>query len=352
MSKVLNYFSGTNTAFGFKSFYHNIISKNEANIIIYLKGGPGTGKSSLMKNIGNYFIENGNNVEYHHCSSDIHSLDGVVVKDLGFCIMDATAPHTMDPSYPGAIEKIINLGDYWDIQKLRDHRSNILTITDDISAIYRKAYSHFYSANFFWERIMKLNLEDRNVLEYNKLLGYIDNDILSLIPCGKAKERQTFVTSLTYDDVITHIEEKIEDFEKIYIVNGEPGEGKEDIMDYIHKRLLLRECSMEVYFNPLNPNFIEHIVLPSLKIAFVSENEFNNLKFKGEVLTRETMRKLSKFDSYEKELYRINLYEFIKLAMFELKKTSKVHRDLEKIYMEAMDFNEVDKVYESIIKQV
>ncbi|MCL2323414.1 MAG: ATPase, partial [Oscillospiraceae bacterium] len=338
MSNVLNYYSGTNTAFGFKSFYNNIISKNEAKRIIYLKGGPGTGKSSLMKNIGKYFEKNGNTLEYHHCSSDIDSLDGVVALDLGFCIMDATAPHTMDPSYPGAIEKIMNLGDYWDTQKLRLERDAIVDMTDNISSIYKKVYSHLNSANFFWEKLMKLNLEKRDTLKYNKLLGFIEENILSSIPYGIPKDRETFVTSITYDGVKTHIKEKIAGFDKVYVLNGEPGEGKEDILDYIHKRLKIKDCRMEVYFNPLNPNFIEHIVLPDLKLAFVSENEFNNLRFKGQILNDA----INPIDSYEKELYYINFHEFIKLAISELKNTSVIHRNLEKIYKKAMNFDEVD----------
>jgi hypothetical protein len=195
---------------------------------------------------------------------------------------------------------------------------------------------------------MKLNLEKRDILKFNKLLGFIDENILSSIPYGKPRERETFVTSITYDDVKTFIEEKIIGFNKVYVLNGEPGEGKEDILDYIHKRLMIKDCHMEIYYNPLNPNFIEHIVLPDLKLAFVSENEFNNLRFKGQILSDA----INPIDSYEKELYFINFHEFIKLAISELKNTSIIHRDLEKIYKKAMNFDEVNKIYDEILNQV
>jgi len=350
MSKILNYFPGTNTAFGFKSFYENIILKNEANRIIYLKGGPGTGKSTIITNIGKYFEDTGNNIEYHHCSSDIQSFDAVVVRELGFCIMDGTAPHTMDPSYPGAIEEIINLGECWNSEKLRENREGIVSIVDEISSKFKLAYSHFNSANYFWEKIKRFNSENREVLNYNKLLHCLDSDILRSIPCGKARERQIFVTSITYENVINYVEEKITDFENVYVLNGEPGEGKEDIIDYIHKRLLLKDVFMEVYFNPLNPNFIEHIVLPDLKIAFVCENEFNNLSFNGDILTISSLQKTCKFDSYEIELCRANFHEFIRLAEEELKKSYQLHRNLEKIYVKTMDFEKIDRIYDNILK--
>jgi hypothetical protein len=42
-------FPGGNTSKGFYSLYRYILSQDEARRIICIKGGPGTGKSSLMK---------------------------------------------------------------------------------------------------------------------------------------------------------------------------------------------------------------------------------------------------------------------------------------------------------------
>ena len=65
-----HFFPGGNTSRGFYSFYRYIMPQETARKIISLKGGPGTGKSTLMKKIGQYFNEKGYSVEYHHCSSD------------------------------------------------------------------------------------------------------------------------------------------------------------------------------------------------------------------------------------------------------------------------------------------
>ena len=67
---------------------------------IILKGGPGVGKSTFMKKVGKYFEAIGVNVEYHWCSSDNNSLDGVVIGDHTVCLLDGTAPHIVDPQFP------------------------------------------------------------------------------------------------------------------------------------------------------------------------------------------------------------------------------------------------------------
>ena len=55
--KIVNYFAGGNTARGFHSLYDSNLQGLER--IYILKGGPGTGKSSLMKKIGNEWLEKG-----------------------------------------------------------------------------------------------------------------------------------------------------------------------------------------------------------------------------------------------------------------------------------------------------
>ena len=57
--KEINLFPGSNTSKGFYSFYRYILTQDNANRILCLKGGPGTGKSSLMKKVGKYFFDKG-----------------------------------------------------------------------------------------------------------------------------------------------------------------------------------------------------------------------------------------------------------------------------------------------------
>lgn len=84
-------FPGGNTNRGFVSFYDQIIGP-EATHIFVIKGGPGVGKSTFMKAIGAVMQAEGYDLEYHHCSSDNNSLDGLVIPALGVALLDGTAP--------------------------------------------------------------------------------------------------------------------------------------------------------------------------------------------------------------------------------------------------------------------
>ncbi len=108
--RIKRMFPGGNTSEGFVSYYDYII-ENDANRIFVVKGGPGTGKSSMMKKVAKEMLERGYDVEYHHCSSDNNSIDGIVIPQLKVAMIDGTAPHVVDPKHPGAVDEIIHLGD-------------------------------------------------------------------------------------------------------------------------------------------------------------------------------------------------------------------------------------------------
>ena len=65
-----------------------------------------------MKKMGEAFSSHGLDMEYHWCSSDNQSLDGIVIGQK-ICILDGTAPHVVYPPCPGAVDEILNLGYYW-----------------------------------------------------------------------------------------------------------------------------------------------------------------------------------------------------------------------------------------------
>jgi len=144
-NKVRKLFPGGNTANGSYNFFEYMIPSN-VNRIFCLKGGPGVGKSSLMKKIANEFIEKGYEVELHYCPSDPSSLDGVVIKKLGVVLLDGTAPHIVDPKDPGAIDEVVNLGDYWNLENMEKNRTGIVECGKDIGNSFKRAYKYLKAA--------------------------------------------------------------------------------------------------------------------------------------------------------------------------------------------------------------
>jgi hypothetical protein len=139
MKNIKHYFAGANTGIGFSNFFDYINDKEKDGYEYVIKGGPGTGKSTFMKKIGEYFIKKGEPVEYFYCSSDFDSLDGVRLADRNICVVDGTAPHVIEANVPAVADKIINVGEHIsdDIAK---NKTEITQLIADTKTLFDIAY--------------------------------------------------------------------------------------------------------------------------------------------------------------------------------------------------------------------
>ena len=134
------FFIGANTGRGFVCYAEDIFRGLKR--LYLIKGGPGTGKSTLMKTVARAAKQKGITVETYRCSSDPDSLDGVVLRELSVGIMDATSPHAMEPKYPGARENLIDLGAFWDAAALAERFDDIQGKTDEKAATFATVYKY------------------------------------------------------------------------------------------------------------------------------------------------------------------------------------------------------------------
>mgnify|MGYP003317514924 CR=1 FL=1 len=156
MSKKTSFFLGANTPDGFVSFFDELYNPYNSCTAYIIKGGPGTGKSTLMKKIGQTALDKGYNAEYVYCSSDGKSLDGLIVPELNLSVADGTSPHTLEPKFPGAAESIINPGDFWNKEKLRSSADKIRTLTLENSLHHRRSSAYLASAGKIYNESMRI----------------------------------------------------------------------------------------------------------------------------------------------------------------------------------------------------
>lgn len=88
-------FFGASTPSGSVNYIGNLTESLSARY--FIKGRPGTGKSTFLKRIAERAISSGYDVEVYYCSFDKNSLDMVTVPELSFAVFDSTAPHELFP---------------------------------------------------------------------------------------------------------------------------------------------------------------------------------------------------------------------------------------------------------------
>ena len=91
------FYLGANSPTGFYSLYSELLPPETASVIYILKGGPGCGKSTLMRQVAQQAAQAGETVEYILCSGDPDSLDAILLPGKKAALVDGTAPHDTAP---------------------------------------------------------------------------------------------------------------------------------------------------------------------------------------------------------------------------------------------------------------
>lgn len=68
---------------------------------VFVKGRPGSGKSTMFKKLAKEAEARGIDTEIYHCGFDPNSLDMLIFPELSLAVFDSTAPHEHFPSREG-----------------------------------------------------------------------------------------------------------------------------------------------------------------------------------------------------------------------------------------------------------
>lgn len=119
---------------------------------IFIKGYPGTGKSTLMKKIANVALSRGFDVRYVWCGLDSRAIDMVIIPELSFCIFDSTMPHEYFPEKSRAWDEIFDMEQYCKLTELEE--KNLERIIADYKNTMKKAtsYAKKYADTIFQKR--------------------------------------------------------------------------------------------------------------------------------------------------------------------------------------------------------
>lgn len=134
-----SYFLGANSKYGFSSLYAGFPPRQQDYLRI-LKGGPGTGKSTLLKAIANAAQERGHPVEKILCSGDPDSLDGIYLPTLSLALVDGTAPHALEPGLFGVTGDYLDLGSRFVLPFSQEEKQALLALQRDSWEEYRLTY--------------------------------------------------------------------------------------------------------------------------------------------------------------------------------------------------------------------
>ena len=333
------YFAASNSEKGFVSYFSDVFGSADIERLYILGGGPGSGKSTMMKRVADISDKNGYTTQRIHCSSSPFSLDGVIVTEKKTAVIDGTSPHTYVPYAAGVREIAVDPGKAWDKNALFAARDRIFSLTDAKKREYRKAYIYIRAAGLIAGEMREMVYP--YILE-EKLDKSINSIAAKVLPRTKNSE---------YCEKI-RIQRAISGMGNIYFDSfSEMAEKTYKVVDYkgtaymffkkLKRAAKALGCDVTVSYCPENPDLIDGIFFNGSKIAFTmygtSNDKTVNCERFADKNAMANFRQKYLFASKSRD-------SLMEEAMQALKKAGELHDAIEKEYAPCTDFSVTEKI--------
>ena len=269
MAQITNFFAGANSGSGFQNLFSEIADLEDTYDLMVLKGGPGVGKNTFMREIGRAMEAAGTPVEYLWCSGDPDSLDGVVVPEIRCAVVDGTAPHVIEPKYPAAVDRYVDLGRFYDLTAAKAAAEEVRARTREYQAAYARAY-HCLRAARQVELAAAASVErtfDREKLE-RRTAGIIARE-LRRRGGERGRTARRFLGSITHRGYVWRFDSVDALCPRVYELD-DSWELAGEALAVLHGAASEKGWDTIACCAPEDPSRLEHLLIPGLGLAFVT----------------------------------------------------------------------------------
>lgn len=339
MAQVTSFFVGANSGEGFRNLFSEMLDLEDTYDFMVLKGGPGVGKNTFMREIGRTMEEAGTPVEYLWCSGDPDSLDGVVLPELRCAVADGTSPHVIEPQYPAAVDRYVDLGRFYDLPSAKSAAEEIKTHTHAYKSAYIRAYHCLKAA-----RQVELDAVSSvaKAFDYERLERRVKG-ILSRELRAKGNQRgrttRRFLGSITHKGYVWHFGSVDALCPKVYEF-ADTWELAGGALASLHEAALERGWDTIICLAPEDINRIEHLLIPGLGLAFVTSCP--GMDYGKKPYRRIRLDAMAETEGRSRLRFQTRMVSLLREeAVDALKEAKRSHDALEAVYNPYVDFDGV-----------
>lgn len=326
------YFFGNNSGYGFFNLYEKELKSKDK--VVLLKGGSGTGKSSMMKksqrkqNLWDWITSCG------FVRETLKVLTEFLSKTKNVAVVDATSPHASGVDIPVVKDVIFDVASSLDASKLQGVREEVEKKMICKKQHFMRVYQYLKSA--LCHLYNQFEIEKQGVDE-DKIRAYASSVARDLKPVGN-KVRELFSRAICpsgESEYFDHLREK-----RVTLVKG-CAYAKKVFFDEMSK---LRK-GVTLLLSPLDPTTCEGVICGT--DAYVENpGHFAN----------DTVIDLGVFgERYDKDdatEEANNVVLQTAFAVERLNKARQAHMSIEDIFVPAMDFENNDRILKEIEKLI
>ncbi|MDD7675114.1 MAG: hypothetical protein PUJ09_00625 [Eubacteriales bacterium] len=343
---VDGYFAASNSGRGFANYYPEVFGR--AGRIYIIKGGPGTGKSRFMRDVEHCAASHGWECRRYYCSSDPSSLDGIILERAGdsIAVIDGTPPHAWEPARPGVVEQLINLGDFWNADKLRGYNGELAELERLKKLAWKQAYGWLSGCLDMCGIIRTIGrgLVDDTALEQYAL------SMLAGVEPGDGFCMNTVILNAVGMSGQASSERFISDAATLYTVR-DSFMTAHLLLDRFIEQARLRRLDITVSRDPVDPERIDGVMLNRDRIAVVvCDGDAVRSCFPIEM---SALNRPAPDDAVNEATHAGRCYNsMLSGAIDALSAVKEYHFRIEEIYSDAMDFGRKEQFTQEFCRQL
>ena len=259
------FFLGANTGAGFVSLYPEFTNPSNGSFFWYIKGGPGNGKSTLMRRAAERAESAGLTVETILCSGDPDSLDGIFIPEKKLGYVDATSPHVQEPAVPGAAGKYLDLSAFYRPIP-PETAAELAAFFPSYRREYARAYDMLHAAMLVSPgSIPGVVTEDTKAHARKRAEAFAEKTVHR---SDTAYEKRRFLSAYTCRGAVL-LSETAASFGRVYTLDNELGLADE-FMQTVLARALSLGAARIVCPDPVDPGKLAALILPEEGISLVA----------------------------------------------------------------------------------
>lgn len=359
MTNRQHYYASGHTAEGYHQKYESVLQ--DVQKLFLIKGKLSAQQSELLEELKEEAIDYGHKLHCLHSPSNNDRLEGIIFTDRQNAILVeqlAWNDKDIDFSYvPHTV--VIDINQCVKTDTVEKAQDDINKLVSKINSTYQLAYDQFNKAREAHLTREKLYAEGFSVEKANHVSETLISSVLGDSKGdGNGKIERRFFGAATPEGVTHFIDELTESVQQRIIVKGRPGSGKSTML----KKLVAESSKLgfdsEVYHCGFDPNSLDMVHIPQLRVAVVdgtAPHELDPTREVDEILDMYELCFTKPIDDiYKEELEALNktYKSFAKEGIRYLKEAKKLDDELMDLYNEHVNIDKLSTLKKTIKTQL
>jgi gluconate kinase len=232
-------------------------------------------------------------------------------------------------------------------------------LQEKVKHLYARVYNYLKAAKIIFN-----NLEQAySTLANRRLIEAKTEEIIEDVFKGVKRrdkislQRRMFASGITPEGSIHFLDELFDKVSKRFILVGNPGTGKSAVLKKIEELGTSKGLDMDIFYCPMNPQKIEHLLIKDLDIGFITSvrpHMILNTRENDVFIDMNSVLDCSRLKDIEEDISQDSLlaWSLFDKAVKTLIQVKQTRDELEGIYSSNMNFQVAEKVGEQILAKI